>query len=289
MPVNLKKIDQKLQEDAQKEAQKNIGQIRNWKPVIGRNQIRLMPPAEGLEDYCKEVYTHWQVGNDKSPPFTCQVQTPGLSGGCPICDEVNRLRATNDPVDQDTANKMRAKREFVANIVDLNDPTFSQEDYDSLVSAGREATFDVGDTKIQVFRFGPMIYGQINNVFAALKKDLTDLTTGRDIVLNRTGKGKENTKYTATALDPTPFENVGAPVLSKLYNLDAITAPRIVSDMQAALSGAVPSRSLPPPTMQARPQVTATVTANLPPKQDAPVTDVEALMKQMQEMLAAQK
>ncbi len=292
MGVNINKINEKLKEEEQKEAQRNLGAVRYWNPGQGRNQIRLMPPyADDVEDFCREVFVHWNVvqGAEKSPPFTCPAKTPGVGGVCPICDEINRLFSTNDPTDQERANAMKAKKQYVSNVVDLEDPVFTQEEYDQVVSAGKEPNFSVGDTKVQVFRFGPMIYKQIAENFSIMALDLSSVKDGRDLTISRTGKGKEGTKYTVVAApSSTSFNNVGLELEKKLYNLEAISTPRTVADMQAALSGAPSTpRAALPSTPKAAPQLASTINipANGGTTKQMSVDDVEALMAQMKAAL----
>lgn len=264
MGVNMDKVRKRIKDNERKDAARQAMGARWWKPKQGRNNIRLMPPwtDSGMNagEFAREVHTHWNVGEgDNEIHSTCPANTPDLGGECLICLERARLLATGDPVDLQRAHEIRATEGYVSNIVDLDDPTYTKEDYDEASASGREPDFNIGETKVQVFRYGPMIHKQLLDNFDAHGVDLTDIASGATIVLTKTGKGKTGTKYTATAV-PTPsgFDFLGD---YKVYDLEALNPPRDDADIRQALGAAsvATQAALPPvatpPTTQIGQQV----------------------------------
>ena len=246
MGVNLSKIKDRQKVEEQKEAARQTGGVRSWKPPSGRSNIRLLPPwtdeGPNAGDFAREVFTHWNVGDGEAQrTFTCPLKTPDLGGPCVVCDHVSALRATGDPVDSENAQEDSASQGFQSNIIDLDDPVFTQKDYDDATNGGKDVSWSVGDTKVQLFRYGPMIYKQLLDLFADLQMDLTDLVTGRDLILKKSGQGKTGTKYNVIlGADPTPVSVVGGPIEKQLYGLDDLYPPRTPVEMSAALNGVTP-------------------------------------------------
>jgi len=239
--VDLSWITQKQQELAAQQAARSLGGVPYWNPADGTSKIRLGPPwADNVRSFEKEINMHFGVGPDELV-FTC----PGP--GCPICAHVAALRATGDPTDKEMASRMGVKKRYYSNIVDLNDPVWTQKDYTEFKTAkpNEEPSWAVGQTKVQIFGYGASIYGQLINLFAQLQEDLTNLASGFDLIITRVGQ-KMQTKYTViTAGRPTPFQAHGELVL---HNLDAVNLPRKHEDMLAALAGTAPpgGAALPP-------------------------------------------
>lgn len=279
MGVNMDKIRTRVKEQEQREAARAAGGVRWWRPKAGRNNIRLLPPwtDEGFHagDFAREIHTHWNVGSgDGQSIFTCPAHTPGLGGPCAICDEIARLRSTGSALDLELADNMRAKPGYLSNIVNLDDPVYTAEDFEEASSGDREPSFNIGDTKIQVFQYGPMIYNQLLNEFDVQRQDLSDLNSGGNFVITKTGKGKNNTKYTVSLVKlGTPFTIEGD---SKLIDLGVLNPPRSAADMQKALGegtsvqgvqaaaiAAPPPSQLPPQATQAPATVSQTEISDL--------------------------
>jgi len=270
MGVDLDRVKQKKVEiEAQQSARGSYGYPR-WKPQHGSNKIRLMPPWTNEGDFAnsfeREVYFHFGLGAEgEKRTYVCPHKTPGLTPGipCPVCDHVKALRATEDPVDAEQANQMAAKKQFVSNIVDVNELVYKQEDWDEWKANSkdpeRDPPFQVGSTKVQVYQYGPGIYGDLINLFAELSMDLTDLTKGYDILINKSGPKNPQTqqerfkiKYKVT-IDPRnrTQDIVGE---NKMIDLVGAFQPKPQADMLAALqaqtepeSKQVPKQDTAPP------------------------------------------
>jgi hypothetical protein len=264
--VNLDKVKQRQKEEEKKAAARMAGGFRFWSPKQGKNLVRLLPPwtEEGLnaDQFEREVYMHWSVGDgENTSSFLCPKKTPNLEGGpqpCPVCDEVDRLRATGDPTDAEAATKIAAKQRFYSNIIDLENPTYTQDDIDEWKANSNnpqsEVPFDVGHTKIQVLTYGPMIYGELLNLFADLDMDLTNIDAGRNIIIRRTGKDLQTKYKVIMEAHDSKADIIGKPLKERLVNLDTVMLPKPQEEMLAALSAAPPAPSSLPPAVAPPPQ-----------------------------------
>lgn len=230
--IDIKKAREKKEQRAREEAKrKNFSPTLWWKPKVGENIIRLMPPwtAEGPNagQFWREVHIHWGVGPDEDNQrnFNCPARTPGEGGPCPVCDYVKQLRATRNSVDMELAKDIAAKPSYYSNIVDKEDPVYSEQDVAEWVESQddkeRECPFKAGDSKIQIWRYGVNLFDEILDLVAG-GKDVSDLETGRDLIITRKGKGKEDTKYRLRAdIDDSEFVYSGKRELSAaMSNLD---------------------------------------------------------------------
>lgn len=305
MGVDLALMNQKQAEIAAQQAARSVGGVQYWNPSDGSSKIRMCPPwADNVRSFERSLDMHFGVGQEEQV-FTC----PGQ--GCPICAHVAALRATNDPGDAELAGRMAKKKRYYSNIVDLNDPVWTKKDYDEFKQAqpNEEPKWSVGQTKVQVFGYGAMIYGQLVNLFAQLQQDLTDLHLGYDLIITKVGV-KLNTKYTVIPAPPArPLQIAGELVL---HPLDALNPPRKNEDMIAALSGqpqaggaGIPpgygaqQQMAPPPNMPptaalppaqpaatpppAQPQQAAAAQPKQPPAQQKPAAQVQTMAAPAQE------
>ena len=251
MGVNLQKMQETKAELDAKAALRAAGGARFWKAKVGNSKIRLLPPWTNkgafADDFAREVAVHWNVG-EENQRFLCPVKSPGVEGPCPICDLVAQLRKTEDPGDSELANELRPRIQYFSNIVDLEDPVYTQKDVDEYKSRqqdkSKEVPFTVGTTKTQVYGYGPSVYEKIVNLFAVLFQDLTDLKTGRDIIITRKGNDKNNTRYDVIQADATPLKVQGE---LRMTDLDAFQQPAKLEDMQGAVAGLLGVPAAPPP------------------------------------------
>lgn len=260
MGVDLNKAKAKAAEEAAKQEARTRGfqSVTYWKPGQGKNKIRVMPPWTDDEtnpnanQFWREVFVHFSVGDNESV-FACPAKTTaGPGGACVLCEEVQRLRATRDPADASVAKDMNGKQRLYSNIVDLADPVYTAKDIkewtENEFNEGKDCPFDVGDTKIQVFGYGPMIFKQLLDILTE-NIDFTDLESGYDISITRSGKDR-NTEYQVTLVPPAkPFEVIGRDLEEAIPDLDALLPFQDAANMRAALTGEPPP---PAPQMAGR-------------------------------------
>jgi hypothetical protein len=230
----MKKAAAELAEaEARKENRgKSKSKTRYMKAAVGANKLRFMPPwtDEGVNanTFYRKVFMHWGVGGDGSKEnpgfrFTCNRETPGApTKDCPICDEMFRLFKTRDPLDRKHAKTLRAKESYVANVVDLNDPSFTLNDIEewNKDNAGVDCPFGVGETKVKVYQFGLSVINPILAYINNFEVDPTDLDTGSTIIVTRTGTTKENTSYTVNVSPKSEKFTFKGDFSTLAYNLD---------------------------------------------------------------------
>lgn len=146
-----------------------------WTPPDGESRLRLMPPAsEENEDFWFKTATHFNVGPDERS-IPCPAES-GVSESCFLCRLVKRL-GRGDEDEQSEAEDMGARPRYLVSVVDYSDPEAGVQIWPCPVTVFRQ---------LKKFRLNEDEYG-----------DMTDLETGYDIILDRTGTGI-NTKYDAT-------------------------------------------------------------------------------------------
>jgi hypothetical protein len=237
-----------------------------WKPKVGSNILRIMPPwtAEGpnQKQWWREIYVHYGVtapgSTDDNNAFTvpCPKYSedawyalglpPNEDRECPICDYVAKLKEAGDPASIALASDTKAKLGFMMNIIDLNDPIFTTADVEEqrLKTTNEQNLPAVGSPKFQVYGFGSMIMQGLLDFYQD-NVDLADIEKGHNIKLEREGLDR-NTKYRPRPdINPTPARlgiRDTSPLLkdadlSAIYNLDE-TRPFMTNDqMEKIIAG----------------------------------------------------
>lgn len=269
MSVNIDNLEKEFEKEAAAQAARKARtanfNIVYFNPKVGTNNIRLCPPwtseGESAGLFARKISQHWNVGagdGNTGFNFIC----PG--NGCPICAAIVNLKASQDPVDRALAEAWYPKVQYYSNVIDMDDPTYTAKDIEVWKSRQndptRECPYVLGTTKVQVYRYGFGVYKDIRDWFLPPhKKDLTDPVNGRNIILKRVGKDKNNTRYTVTTLDPSDvskFLDNG-----KLNDIDSLYLSLIKPEnMMLEAIGSAPS--LPTPK--------ATVNLPMPKDDDVP-------------------
>jgi len=243
--VDIEKAKKKAAEEAARTAG-SFGVMPFWQPKPGKNTIRVMPPWTGegnnANQFWREVWIHWGVGPDdeNKKNVSCPRKTPPEQDVCcPVCDEVDRLKATGDPADLELAKQMKARLRIYSNVIDLKDPVWTQDAIDELIGGGTEEDKlpEVGAPKIQVFSYGSTIWKALLDL-ATDDVDFTDLEEGHDVLITKEGKGI-NTKYRLrldTKASKAPFEG-DEPTL---HNLDNLMQVKSEAEIRAILEGLDP-------------------------------------------------
>lgn len=142
---------------------------------VGRNVIRVLPPPAGARSPFKVIHQHFiNVPGATGPiSFVCPRLT--LKKACAVCTEADALRASGNPVDADRANDLFARRRVFTNVIDRGAP----------------------EKGPRVLAFGKTIHEQLLalRTDAEAGGDYTDVADGFDIIIERQGTGKNDTKY----------------------------------------------------------------------------------------------
>jgi len=290
MGVDLNKQKQKKEDENRKAAERaarlTVRNVKRWKPNVGDSRVRIMPPwtSDGYnaDNWANEVYLHWGVPGVEYP-ILCVTQTPGKEGSCAICDLVDNLRASQDPADNEMAKDLRAKSSYDANIVNLKDPVYKQDEVDAWEeeNQGQECPFTAGQTKIQVWTFGTTIYKQLLDIFAD-GTDITDIESGFDVIITREGKTRETTKYRLRIdTKPSSFQVKGdINLMEKLVNLDLLHQVKDPGEIKALLNGdTAPATKALPPKSEDEEEEAAPPAKKVEKKPESDESDVDQLEK----------
>lgn len=152
----------------------------------GTKTIRILPTADGSSPFV-EVHGHKIELNGEWKTFACLKEEKGEP--CPFCEARDLLNATGTDANKELAKKYKAKLMYVAKVVDR----------------------DNEDEGVKFWRFNhdwrkEGIYDKIHGLVNAIKKDITDVNTGRDLMLtiNRNQNGVPVVSAVAS-LDASPL------------------------------------------------------------------------------------
>lgn len=235
---------------------------RFWRPENGDNKIRVMPQWKDDLDgqFWREVAQHWNVSADQKGPVLCPKETPDLEGTCPVCELVQSLRGDKSNVEAQRLSKdLRAKKTYFLNVVVEKDPVYTAQDIAEHKQArpDAEASFAVGDPKIQIYACPLTIFDSVLGIIHSSGKDITDLKEGRGIRVNKIpNKDRLKTRYEVYPdLDAsdTGFSEPALPALDKVgFTLDREGMLQLLDGGRAAdFLGSLPghdSPSLPAPS-----------------------------------------
>jgi len=228
--VDMQEIRERYRR-SQEDMQNRANAVPWLKVPVGRTILRVMPPwADGVPTFYREQWSH-HIANKDDPTKTIGVTCPRKEAqqSCPICDIVKALFATGDKTDEALAKAMNVGRRVLVNAVDLTDPQRASKGVQVWGVPAR--TFDE-----QVL---PMIADPDEGV------DFTDPETGFNVIVDRTGTTKTDTRYRVTRKQqPSP---VSTPAwLDGLHNLDNLIVLKESDEIRALLPPDT-VRLLPPP------------------------------------------
>lgn len=302
------------QEKARQAALQLLGKpIKWWKPKVGANKIRIMPPwtdqGPNALQFWRVVFVHWGVmaieDPDENNKFTiaCPRKTPGsaellgIEGiedsnlPCPVCDHVDELANSGDPVNIEMAKEIRRKMRVYSNVIDLNDPVWTKEDLEDLKANNcpEDKLPNLGDAKIQIFTYGTTIFNELLGFYQD-NVDIASYDEGHNITIERVGS-KLNTKYHVRP----EMAKTKAPIAEEqldrdIYNLDQLMPFMTEEQMHAVLNGATSEeiKAL-RPAPEDRKQLTSTSGGATPktPLTEEPVAQTEASEPEAEEQEAA--
>lgn len=147
--------------------------------------IRILPVANDTPFL--EVWTHKGEVDGKSKTFACLHHLKGEP--CPFCEAKQALYATGDKDDAKLAGKYAPRLTYIVKVIDRDNEADGVKFWRFNHDARKEGIMD-------------KIYGVMN----AIKKDIADAETGRDLVLT-IGRNQNNipTVLSVAQLDPSPL------------------------------------------------------------------------------------
>ncbi len=160
------KVNTERAKELKKQLQDEANRMPTWSPKEGRYVVRFLPPWSEAGEIGYKARWHWNLPIE--PPNMPCPHT--VEHECELCDYIKELRVKKHP----KAQEMFAKRRIFYNII------LREEE----------------DKGPQVYASGVQVY---EAVLAYLYDDewgdITDIETGRDMILERTGQGKDDTRY----------------------------------------------------------------------------------------------
>ena len=152
----------------------------------GSKTIRILPAGEGKTPFV-EMHGHKVLVEGEWKTFPCLKHEK--KEACPFCEAYDALRATGKESDKELSKKFNARLMYVVKVIDRD----NEQD------------------GVKFWRFNhdfrkEGVYDKILSAWTALKKDITDKDTGRDLVIsiNRNMNGAPIVSG-IQALDPSPL------------------------------------------------------------------------------------
>jgi len=187
------------------------------RPPAGRSVWRFLPAIKGTGG--NPFYPVWvHIVKNQSGEIVASGLCPSKmgTGNCVVCPEVSRLKRTGLKEDKDRADDMRAQFDIYANAVNL------EED----------------DPKVIVLRVPQGVYKTLAGLLkdGVAGGDFTHPDKGYNIVITKTGSGRNDTEY-----DAVPARNSSAIMnrawLTKMHRLDEAAGLLDTALVKAAFSG----------------------------------------------------
>lgn len=297
MGIDFDKVERELKAEIKRQEErdrrKSKSNILYYKIKNGDNNLRFMPPwvtdesvSPNANQIYRQIFCHYGP-EDNFFSLTCSAKTPDLGGDCEVCAYVRQLFDTKNPEDIALAKQLMSREKLISAIVDLDDPVYTEEDIERMKenNENEPVTVEVGQTKIQVFEYGYKVKMMLLNILKK-KVDISNLKTGWNVVLNRTGKGRENTTYNLqldVVAGSCSFEFKGNYEEHKV-NLDALKAPATSEFIQSRLSGLGVFDSLKQLSPAPEAEVATSKPLLTPPKKSkkaAPILDQNDLYAQL--------
>jgi hypothetical protein len=163
------------------EAESGDGEF--YKMKQGTNTVRILPPAEGADTPVPKTLQHFikLPGSDKPIVFVCP---RAVKKKCPACEKMDELTAGGNPADYEIAKEFKPKARYFANVIDRRNPEKGVQ----LMAVG-----------VQV---AEQLFALADNQDAG--GDFSDPTEdGFDVIIERTGAGKNDTEYKVFAARKT--------------------------------------------------------------------------------------
>jgi hypothetical protein len=177
---NMVKYGSYAVEEADKELKQiETGSAEFMKLEVGKNTVRILPPAPGQKTPFRVVWTHYINPPGQSTPVSFACARLEAHKPCVICQTADRLKASGNAADYAKADQMFARRRIYCNVIDR-----TNEDAGPMILA-----------------FGKMIHEELilvrkaEGAFEDMGGDFTHPVKGFDIVIERRGTGKNDTKY----------------------------------------------------------------------------------------------
>ena len=259
---NEQAINQERDRDKKQQAEQSEGGVSTYFLKKGTATVRILPPYNERGVWFRETQEHTiQIAPKKWQSFTC----PRPSGKqCPFCDQGTALYEEGSEEAVAKAKDFRPRTQFLFNALILSD------------NRGNNASKGV-----QVLKAGVMVKRQLleldTNVQAGWG-DMTNLETGFNVNIERTGEGLE-TKYSvlpfgggrSNILENLATQGIDANSLT-LHDLDALFPPRSYEELSGVMEGQATAPGFPAQTVKVSEEQPVPVTSAAAAPQSVPAT-----------------
>lgn len=221
--VEYDPLDVNLVDDLDDEI-KASGSSEFMKLEVGSNVVRFLPAKASGKPAFKLIHEHFieVPGRDKNVRFACARQMLKGKERCPACEAADNFKRGGNPVDRDRAKDYYPQAKFYANVLNRNDEASGPK----------------------ILAFGKKIWDQLKTIIKDPREggDVTNPTNkGFDIIIERAGTGKNDTKYTVRpARSDSPLADDPAEaqaIIEKSYDLDYYAAVPLFNDLVAMMAG----------------------------------------------------
>ena len=166
-----------------------------WKPAPGKTQIRIVPYKFNKDNTFVELFFHYGLGNNKTYLSPASFGRPD-----PVEEFANKLKSTGNKDEWIQGKRLEPKMRTFAPVV----------------VRGKESE------GVKFWGFGKTVYQELLGVIADPDYgDITDPTTGRDIVVERQTPAEAGNQYGKTTIRVKPNQTTlseDSELLEKLLN-----------------------------------------------------------------------
>ena len=188
------------------------------KLAVGKNVVRFLPPAPGQKTCFVVVHEHYIDVPGAKGPFVSACPRMMEKKPCAMCARVAELQHSGNPADRETAYRMRAQKRIYSNVINRKQP-------------------ELGVLRLG---YGKQIFDQLMAILEDEDAggDFTNPTEqGCDIVIERTGTSKEDTKYSVRCSRKNSALGDMSLIASQPDLLAAVGRARAPEDVEKALRG----------------------------------------------------
>jgi len=218
MALNLAKIQDNRAKAKEEKSRRsaNFFSMQN-----GRNNIRILPPWEGSDDFSRPMGKHWNLGPEGKQSAFCLKQCAALP--CPICEEIDKIWKTKpDDTTKEWLKNVSASQRYYINLIDLNDK----------------------EKGVQIGELPKTVLEEIWNIMVDEDTGLGDIThwdKGFDLIIEKTGLGL-STRYSVRA------KRAPSKIERHLYeegmvNLEAFVRTESYTDLRLLWEGKLPTET----------------------------------------------
>ena len=191
----------------------------------GDNVLRFLPPKPGKPTPLASTFSHYmEMPDGRKFSFNCPRMMARKA--CPVCAKGDQLKASRSLADQKLAGRMFPRLRVYANVIDRN----------------------AEEMGVQIFAFGKTIMDDLTAIRQNARKggNFTHPETGRDIIITRTGKSQQDTRYGVNPdVQSSPLHSDQAQMFAWLdaaYDLDSFMSVLDDDALRAKLRGDEPPR-----------------------------------------------